>query len=95
VIVQTAGGGAQQAHGEASHSGSAHIGMLQGLDDAGAVRDLILDRVRHTRSAGLGDERVKSPTASPVAPLMPSTHLAVLREIGETARRMAGRGSAA
>ena len=94
VIVQTAGGGAQQAHGEASQSGGAHIGMLQGLDDAGAVRDLILERVRHTRSAGLGDERVKSPTAGTVAPVMSSTHLAVLREIGETARRMAGRGSA-
>lgn len=91
VIVQTAGGGGGgHGKGEASASPGAHVGMLQGLDDAGAVRDLILDRVRRTRSTGLGDERFSPPpSASTIGPALSPMHLAVLREISEAARRMA------
>jgi membrane protein YdbS with pleckstrin-like domain len=91
VIVQTAGGGARHGKGEGSSSGGAHVGILQGLDDAEAIRDLILDRVRRTRSTGLGDERAASPaavTGGSVAAFSPA-HLVVLREIRDGARRLA------
>ena len=93
VIVQTAGGGVQQAQGRSSPSPGAHVGMLQGLDDAATVRDQILDRVQRTRSAGLGDERASPPGGLPhrgTGPAISDAHLAVLREIGEAARRLAG-----
>jgi membrane protein YdbS with pleckstrin-like domain len=88
VIVQTAGGGA--SHGkDGGASLGAHAGILQGLDDAAAVRDVILDRVRRSRSAGLGDERRGAPAASAaVASGFPPAHLAVLREIRDAARRL-------
>jgi membrane protein YdbS with pleckstrin-like domain len=89
VIVQTAGGGARHGSKGESSSQGAHVGILQGLDDAEAVRDLILDRVRRTRAAGLGDDRASAPASSggPASGLSPA-HLAVLREIRDGAQRM-------
>jgi len=92
VIVQTAGGGASKkdSHGSKTSS-SAHVGILQGLDDAHAVRDLILDRVRRSRTAGLGDEHATPPGHEDRAsrPGYSSAQLAVLREIRDHARRLA------
>ena len=92
VIVTTAGGGARHSKGEPSTSTGAHVGILQGLADAQAVRDLILDRVKRSRSSGLGDERqgpvVRAP-GLPAAALSP-THIEILREIRDVARRLAG-----
>ena len=92
VIVTTAGGGASHSKGEASTSGGAHVGILQGLADAQAVRDLILDRVKRSRSSGLGDERqgpVLPAPGLPATALSPS-HMEILREIRDVARRLAG-----
>jgi membrane protein YdbS with pleckstrin-like domain len=88
VIVQTAGGGvAVGPHGPASSGG--HSGMLEGVDDAEALRDLIMDRVRASRTAGLGDERERqghdarrhetAPRAAGAA--WASAHRDLLREI--------------
>jgi uncharacterized membrane protein YdbT with pleckstrin-like domain len=90
VIVQTAGGGAHQGKGEAGASLGAHTGILQGLDNAEDVRNLILDRVRRSRSAGLGDDRAAAHDAGhePVAPVFSAAHLAVLKEIRDIARRL-------
>ena len=58
VVVRTAGGGSGgDAHG---HEGGGlgatmHIGTLRAVDNAEQVRDLILDRLRRLRDAGLGD----------------------------------------
>lgn len=92
VIVQTAGGGVAQGKGHSrSTSTGAHVAVLQGVDDAEAVRGLILDRVRRSRSAGLGDERATLPTiATPAATALSSTHIDVLREIRDTLGRIAG-----
>jgi membrane protein YdbS with pleckstrin-like domain len=97
VIVQTAGGGAARktSHGS-EKSSSAHVGILQGLDDAHAVRDLILDRVRRNRTTGLGDEQAITSAHANHAPPRSgysTAHLAVLREIRDHARRLAEAGS--
>ena len=91
VIVQTAGGGAKQASHGGERSSGAHVGILQGLDNAAAVRDLILDRVRRSRTAGLGDEHATAPVHVDHAPRpgYSPAHLAVLREIRDQARRLA------
>ena len=53
VLVTTAGGGVA-SHGKGAQSSSlgAHVGLLQGLDDAEAVRNQILACVERTRAAG-------------------------------------------
>lgn len=92
VVVQTAGGGARHGKGEGAASLGTHVGILQGLDDAGAVRDLILDHVRRTRTTGLGDERPGALESAPAAQasVLSPAHLAVLREIRDAVRRMSG-----
>jgi hypothetical protein len=58
VVVRTAGGGSStDAHGHEGHGAGAtmHTGTLRAVDNAEQVRDLILDRLRRLRDAGLGD----------------------------------------
>ena len=58
VVVRTAGGGSStDAHGNEGHGAGAtmHTGTLRAVDNAEQVRDLILDRLRRLRDAGLGD----------------------------------------
>jgi len=92
VIVQTAGGGASRktSHGGEKATG-AHVGVLQGLDNAAEVRDLILDRVRRSRTTGLGDEHAIPSAHATHAPRSDysTAHLAVLREIRDETRRLA------
>jgi membrane protein YdbS with pleckstrin-like domain len=96
VVVQTAGGGASR---KTSHGGetstNTHVGILQGLDDADVVRDLILDRARRSRTAGLGDEHVPTPAHADHAPrsMYSAAHLARLSEIRDQARRLAAAAS--
>lgn len=56
--VRTAGGGASASsgsqHGE-NEEKSGHIGYFRGVDNAPAIRDLILERLKRLRDAGLGD----------------------------------------
>ncbi len=90
VVVQTAGGGTRHGKGDGSSSLASHVGILQGLEDAEVVRDGILDRVRRTRSAGLGDDHTHASTlASAPATASSLAHTAVLREIRDLARRLA------
>jgi membrane protein YdbS with pleckstrin-like domain len=90
VIVQTAGGGvASHGKGQTSSLG-AHTGILQGLDDAEAVRNQILASVERTRTAGLGDEHPKHVRpATAAGPALSERHLGVLREIRDSVRRLA------
>lgn len=57
VVVRTAGGGgATDEHGHEGGGGATmHTGTLRAVDNAEQVRDLILDRLRQLRDAGLGD----------------------------------------
>ncbi len=60
VEVHAAGGG-----GDARHGGGGHVGRLEGLSNANDIRDLMVDRLRHYRDAGLGD----APHAEPARDL--------------------------
>jgi membrane protein YdbS with pleckstrin-like domain len=57
VQVRSAGGGgdpAARAHGSAQEA-SLHVGTFEGVESAVEIRDLILERLRKFREAGLGD----------------------------------------
>ena len=55
--VRTAGGGGseQDSHHDGSPASVTHIGHFRGVDNAPAIRDLILKRMKQARDAGLGD----------------------------------------
>lgn len=58
LVVTTAGGGSGgTGTGEPGHATTApiHTGILRGVDNADAIRDLILARMRALKDAGLGD----------------------------------------
>jgi len=55
VLVETAGGGASVGHGEGG-TVAGHHGLLEGIDNATEVRNLILSKWRSSTCAGLGDE---------------------------------------
>ncbi len=60
VRVESAGGGGDGAHAEKQGDGM-HRGVFEGVENAAEIRDLILERLRYFREAGLGDpEEVKS-----------------------------------
>ena len=64
IHVHTAGGGSgHQGPREGPQAGFSHQGLLEGLADARTIRDLILNRLRTSKSAGLGDEE-QQPQAS-------------------------------
>ncbi|MEZ6098778.1 MAG: PH domain-containing protein [Pirellulaceae bacterium] len=83
VLVETAGGGAAVK----SHEGvtiAGHHGLLEGINNAEEVRDLILAAWRNSRSAGLGDEHETQPAAANgnvAAGGWTESHLRCLREI--------------
>jgi membrane protein YdbS with pleckstrin-like domain len=54
VVVSSAGGGAVGPHGHASGSDQ-HAARFEGVDNAQEIRDIILERLRQYRDAGLGD----------------------------------------
>ncbi len=65
VIVRTAGGGGGEGQGGAG----GHTGKIEGVDNAAEIRDLIMDRVRRTKPAGVEPAATWSWTASHVAAL--------------------------
>lgn len=83
VLVQTAGGGSGQRSSEGQGAGlGMHRGLIEGVADAGRIRDLILPHLRQTQTAGLGDD--SEHPARPAA--WRPEHLAVLHEILAAAR---------
>lgn len=63
--VQSAGGGG--AKEDQAHRDSLHTGIFHGVDNATEIRDLILERLRRFREAGLGDPDDRHELASPPA----------------------------
>ena len=86
LVVETAGGGGRHgSHGETSLA--THVGMIEGIDNPEELRTLILGRLRQSQSAGLGDE---DDAGQWRAAGFTTEHLAVLRQIRDTARQLAG-----
>ncbi|MGD8438971.1 MAG: PH domain-containing protein [Holophagae bacterium] len=67
--VRTAGGGGSDSSGEGkkevSEADNMHLGYFRGVDDAEAIRDTILDRMRRLRDSGLGDPDDQPELAAP------------------------------
>lgn len=87
VTIQTAGGGGMGPHGTAV---GGHHGIIEGINHADRLRDLILAKVKASRHAGLGDERDHHRSATEHASSVPNVtwteeRLAVLREIRDIA----------
>lgn len=73
IVVETAGattGGGENVHAVGNKA------IMQGIANPKEIRDLIMERVRETRSAGLGDEQ-RSVSKS----LWAAPHVKLLREI--------------
>ena len=85
IIIQTAGGGGG-AGGEGASAGGMHVGHIEGVADAPRIRDLIMCRVRQSRTAGLGDEHVSIEAQQPRVPrpAWSPAHLEALREIRQS-----------
>jgi hypothetical protein len=76
LVVQTAGGGGSAGpHGHAA-GGGAHAGRIEGVEDPNAMRELIMAKVRASRSAGLGDE-----PGVGRAPMWDAVHIDALRAV--------------
>lgn len=92
VLVETAGsGGGQQ--GNQNQRSVANQGLIEGVENAEEIRDLILARLRLSTTAGLGDEdddrSRRRRTHAPSRPAFTSEHVAVLREIRDEVRALA------
>lgn len=88
LVVETAGGG-----GDAKMHGSmgmgAHVGFLEGLDNAQTIREQILARCG--RSTGLGDERASPPSSDSVGPArspFSADQLSLLRSIRDATKQL-------
>lgn len=90
VRVQSAGGGGVTEHGK--HDGeSLHTGIFHGVDNAQEIRDLVLERLRQFRHAGLGDPDEAHAAPAPIAPIPEATAgdaLAAAREVLAEARAL-------
>ncbi len=87
VLVETAGGGAGGGHANGAGAGDMHRGLIEGVDNAHEIRDLILRQLRKTRTAGLGDELATDHTHQPVIGWSPE-QLAILQEIRQAAQQL-------
>ena len=88
VVVETAGGSGGRGQQHAAFA-AGHQGLIEGLANAPQIRDLILSRLRRSRSAGLGDEHAPGGCSAGLA--WSPAHLACLREIRDTVRGLAPR----
>jgi membrane protein YdbS with pleckstrin-like domain len=77
--VDTAGGGGDgQEHSHYHQSENLHTAFFRGVNNAAQVRELIQDRIRHLKDAGLGDHDDAAP---PARDTEASGVIAILREI--------------
>ncbi len=84
LMVETAGSGGGGEGGKANMS-TCNRGIIEGIADAEHRRDMILPRIRNTRSVGLGDE---DDVQESIAGFTPQ-HIGALREIRDELAAMA------
>lgn len=95
VLVETAGGGGGAAQAQGGQAMQTHRGLIEGIANAAEIRDMLMEQLRRSRTAGLGDETEAKPAARPKTAAWSPAHLAVLGEIRDAAARLAGVTSAA
>lgn len=83
LLVETAGGGVPAPSAHQHQTTSSHRGLIEGIAAAHQIRDLLLARIRRSRSAGLGDEAAELPARR--GPAWSAEHLAILSEIRDAA----------
>ena len=89
VRVRSAGGGAGGSSKDREREEkSGHIGYFRGVDGAPAIRDLILERLKKQRDAGIGD------TDALYQPATPSGRVPASPETLEAARELLAEASA-
>lgn len=88
VQVQTAGGGGGQQGQEGAGLVSLHTGFFRGVEDAPAIRDFLLERMRRARDSGLGDPDDRGAAAPRTAAGMSPAALVALREAAAQARAL-------
>ncbi|USN98621.1 MAG: PH domain-containing protein [Phycisphaeraceae bacterium] len=79
IVVETAGSS------EGTHDNAFTIGnkaIMEGIDNPDEIRSLILERVRRSKAAGLGDERTERPEPTRWRP----AEITLLREIRDDLR---------
>jgi uncharacterized membrane protein YdbT with pleckstrin-like domain len=76
VEVRSAGGGG--ASGPYAHD--SHVAYFEGVDNAEAIRDLVVERLRRYRDAGLGDFDAHHPVTASETPGVLDAAAAVLQE---------------
>lgn len=79
IVVETAGSGGGGGGGQSQQGGLSNQGIIEGVANAPEIRDLILNRMKQSKTAGLGDEddAIDRPARMAWSP----EHLATLREI--------------
>jgi membrane protein YdbS with pleckstrin-like domain len=90
VYVETAGGAGSAAASENGALRPTHVGAIEGIDDPRSIRDLILSRLKQSRSAGLGDEL--EPRQVGAAGQWSDRHVRVLESIRDSVRVLASAG---
>jgi membrane protein YdbS with pleckstrin-like domain len=90
LVVETAGAAAPKA-GREGGGAPENQAVLEGLDNADEIRDLIMTRVRASRSAGLGDEAAHEAAGHRAAPphTLTPAQVQLLREIRDAAAALA------
>lgn len=89
VLVETAGGGAKTSEGHQS-TVAGHSGLLEGIENAEEVRDVILRKWRESRTAGLGDDSsaVNSMASVQYASGFSNAQVQLLEDIRDLAREL-------
>jgi uncharacterized membrane protein YdbT with pleckstrin-like domain len=85
LLVHTAGGAGAAPGGQAAAHG--HRGMLEGIENAEEIRDMIGALLQQYRDAGLGDPEDRRRAAAAPAGAWTPSHLERLREILAEIRR--------
>jgi len=92
VRVQSAGGGSSAGKGEGNGEDSMHRAHFHAVDNAQEIRDLILERLRRFRQAGLGDpddhHHGEDHTGPPPSPQPVGSALDAARELLAEARAL-------
>lgn len=83
VRVRSAGGGVAGEGRRQKQEEASHTGVFRGVDNAAEIRDLILERLRHFREAGLGDPDEKRSQA-----VLPPDALEAARNLLDEARAL-------